>query len=283
MVPCATVKEIGVIGDNPVELSAGVAVIEATGGTTVGVGEALDEDESDDDDCSAELEPCESGTPAVDVTVVVADSEPLLQPASTASTVMIDSINAHGAVLLSAILRPPIDLPPYRLECPLPGKSADRDSPSPRQPIEVPASAKGNPGARWSRVNCERADLEMNTPGRRDGGVRQPPDRYRNSRRTTTMASNAPTAISEYLTFGSCNVAVRVRLPCSTTRLGFARVVSSSTAMASESRARSISDWMVSASRATAASLALVSGSDRSDTQTTITQAGSRASRGCLP
>src|SRR6478672_8000657 len=68
----------------------------------------------------------------------------------------------------------------------------------------------------------------------------------------TTTASSAPTAISEYLTFGSARVASTVLRPSSITRLGFARVVSSSTAVASESRARSISAWMVSASRATA-------------------------------
>jgi hypothetical protein len=97
------VNEIGVIGDKPVEFSAGVAVIEATGGTTVGVGEALDDEF--DDDWSLALDPCESGAPAVDVTVVVPDSEPLLQPTSTASMATIASNRFRGVFLPGAFLR----------------------------------------------------------------------------------------------------------------------------------------------------------------------------------
>ncbi len=90
------------------EFSAGVAVIEATGGTTVGVGDALDDEDPDDDGPSLAVDPCESGPPAVDVTVVVPDSEPLLQPARTANTATIATSKARGAFLFGAFLRAPI-------------------------------------------------------------------------------------------------------------------------------------------------------------------------------
>ena len=47
MVPLSTVNEIGSTGDRSVEFSAGVAAIDATGGW--GVGDALEEEDSDDD------------------------------------------------------------------------------------------------------------------------------------------------------------------------------------------------------------------------------------------
>jgi hypothetical protein len=70
--------------------------MDATGGTTVGVGEALVADDWPDE-LDAEPELPVSGEPlAVEVTVVV-DSEPLLQPASRtimASTAMITDTGA---------------------------------------------------------------------------------------------------------------------------------------------------------------------------------------------
>jgi hypothetical protein len=97
----STVKEIGSIGVSPVAPSAGVEVIEATGGTTIVVdGAALD------DELGSLLAPLLwlSGAPlAVDVTVAVV-SDPPLHPANNRQATSAPSNTVTGALLRAALI-----------------------------------------------------------------------------------------------------------------------------------------------------------------------------------
>jgi hypothetical protein len=108
----------------PVDPNAGVAAIEATGGNGVGealvVGDALDP-------LLALADPADSGAepPAVEVTVVVEDSEPLLHPASSATRARIAITTVRGALFRAASIVVTALSQDFR----------GQDSPSLRQPI----------------------------------------------------------------------------------------------------------------------------------------------------